>query len=89
MFHFVILIYTFIEGENCTCTGVKNEWGEGATCQLYSNYPDDYMNSIWCYAETATCKDATSVKFVKNKYVDEGHFGPSKKACSQHYGKIK
>ena len=82
------MMYSSIERENCTCTGVANEWGHGATCQLYNGYSDDSMNGVWCYAETSTCSEATSVEFHRQYYVEEGRFGPSKKACSQYNGKI-
>ena len=73
--------------ENCTCVGVNNEWGEGAECKVYSGYPQEFLNSKWCYAETTSCIDATSVKYSKNKYVDEGRFGGSQKACLKDTGK--
>ena len=74
--------------ENCTCTGATNKWGDGAKCKHYSGYPYDKMNSYWCYAETGTCSDATSVKFDRKFYVDEGRYGPSQEACFQYDGKI-
>ena len=74
--------------ENCSCAGVNNEWGEGAECKLYNGYPEEFLNSKWCYAETTSCIDATSVKrLFKNKYVDEGRFGASQRACLKDEGK--
>ena len=75
------MIYQFLE--NCTCAGVTNVLGHGADCKLYSGYPVQSLNSLWCYAETTTCRDATTiVDFHKQLYPQKGRFGPSKRACS-------
>lgn len=54
---------------------------------VYSGYPDELLNSKWCYAETTSCIDATSVEYKRNYYVDEGRFGASQKACLKDAGK--
>ena len=76
----------FILTENCSCSGVGNEWKEGAKCkayQGYSIYESAFMNSKWCYAETTTCIDATTVEPIyTDYYVDNGRYGPSQSACS-------
>ena len=73
--------------ENCTCAGVKNKWGEGAECKVYSEYDEEFLNSKWCYAETTSCTDATSIEYSRNLYVDEGRFGASHRACLKDAGK--
>ena len=73
--------------ENCTCAGVNNTWGEGDECKVYSGYPLEFLNSKWCYAETTSCTDATSIEYVTNYYVDEGRFGASHRACLKDAGK--
>ena len=75
--------------ENCTCAGVSNKWGEGAECKIYSGYPHEFLNSKWCYVETTSCIDATSIKQSYTKaYIDEGRFGASQKACLKDAGKL-
>ena len=73
--------------ENCTCAGVSNKWGEGAECKIYSGYSEEFLNSKWCYAETTSCIDATSIEYDRNYYVDEGRFGASHRACLKDAGK--
>ena len=74
--------------ENCTCAGINNEWGEGAECEFYSGYKQEFLNSKWCYAETTSCIDATSIKqSYEYYYMDEGRFGASQKACLKDAGK--
>ena len=72
--------------ENCTCSGVKNKWGDGAECKLYSGYQSEFMNSIWCNAETTKCEDAISLEYNEWFYPEEGRFGPSQSACSKYHG---
>ena len=76
----VILIYV---DPNCTCAGVENNWGDGSECKFYTGYKNELLNSVWCYAETTTCSDATTVKYKPNLYVNEGRFGPSQSACAK------
>ena len=71
----------FLHSENCTCTGIKNEWGQGAECKIKRGYEDEFMNSRWCYAETTKCRDATNAEYRKKFYVDKGRYGPSQSAC--------
>ena len=74
--------------ENCTCAGVSNRWGHGAECKINSGYPLEFLNSKWCYAETTSCIDATSIKQgYTSVYMDEGRFGASQKACLKDSGK--
>ena len=79
----------FIVIENCTCVGRNNKWGEGAECKIYSGYTDDeFLNSKWCYAETASCADAASAKYIPSYYLDNGRFGPSQTSCFKGTGNI-
>ena len=54
---------------------------------FYSGYDRELLNRKWCYAETTSCRDATSVEYIRNYYVDEGRFGASQKACLKDAGK--
>ena len=62
--------------DNCTCTGVSNLYGEGSECEFVSDSSDPYLNGVWCFAETATCREA---KFHAN--FDTARYGPSRTAC--------
>ena len=79
-----IIIFDILD--NCSCTGVKNKWGEGAECMVYRGYSDKLLNSKWCYAETTSCADATRVEFSNRYYVDDGRFGASQRACFKDTG---
>jgi len=74
--------------ENCTCAGVRNEFGHGSECKDYNGYLYPYasLNSKWCYTETTTCRDTTKVEYHPIIYVNEGRFGPSQTACSTNLG---
>ena len=77
----------FIPTENCSCVGIANQWKDGAECNDYRGYYEhEFMNSKWCYAETTTCSDATTVK--ANYYVNEGRYGPSQRACGDKPGNV-
>ena len=54
---------------------------------FYSGYDDELLNSKWCYAETTSCTDATSIEYKPNRYLEEGRFGASQKACFKDEGK--
>ena len=70
----------FIPTENCSCVGIANQWKDGAECNDYRGYyKHEFMNSKWCYAETTTCRDATTA--FTAFHLDEGRYGPSKNAC--------
>ena len=73
----------FVLTENCSCAGVANEWKEGAECNVYSGYEDEFMNSKWCYAETTTCPDATNATDGYESSLEEGRYGPSQSACTK------
>ena len=75
----------FIPTENCSCVGIANQWKDGAECNDYRGYYEhEFMNSKWCYAETTTCRDSTTVEYPKylTSYVEEGRYGPSQSACT-------
>lgn len=76
----------FVDIENCTCVGENNKWGEGAECNFYNGHESDFLNGKWCYAETTTCADATSAKYKRGLYLDNGRFGPSQKSCFKDKG---
>ena len=78
----------FVVIENCTCVGVNNEWGEGSECKIYSGYPQEFLNSKWCYAETTSCADAASLEYDPAIHPDNGRFGPSQTSCFKGTGNI-
>ena len=77
----------FIAIENCTCVGVKNVYGDGDKCKKYIGYENENLNSVWCYAETTTCQDASGNRLV-NSVVQNGRYGASRKACLNYSGKF-
>ena len=71
----------FIAVDTCTCAGIKNEHDEGAQCNAYSGYTDEYLNNIWCYAEIATCKEA-----AEHPMIGSDRYGASQSACQDTTG---
>ena len=69
----------------CRCAGTSNKFNEGALCKTYSGYTgkgSEWLNGIWCYADTTTCADA---KAQADNFSPPG-YGPSKTACSSPNG---
>ena len=68
--------------DNCKCAGIPNTYGDGSICKPYKGYTQDFLNDIWCIAETDTCKEASE------HGLHYGHYGPSQKACLNIDGRI-
>ena len=66
----------FIDG-GCRCAGKNNQSGEGAKCRKYYGYPDEWYNGRWCYAESATCLDAS-----QHPSKSLNGYGASRLACA-------
>ena len=83
-----LVSYFFFPIENCTCAGVKNRFGDGEKCKKYIGYENEYLNSVWCYAETSTCRDATYSDVESIYGVEQGRFGASREACLNYSGEL-
>ena len=58
--------------------GKENQVGDGAICNIYSGYLDEWFNGMWCYANISTCKDANEHPEDEKGLLG---YGASKIAC--------
>ena len=70
--------------DDCACVEKENQFGEGATCQEYTGYVDEWFNGLWCYANISTCKDANEHPEKEDNLKE---YGASRMAC--HSGRKK